>query len=109
MAAAVAAVFGRAPGACHASSSQLEVCWWNEQKASALLSFAIALAIAIAIGIVDAISDGIGDAIIVANSDCPPLLMQPTVSEAAKHFQELNESAELAAAFEAFDAAIRNI
>ena len=84
MAAAVAAVFvcqqhelagRRAPGVCHASSSQLEVCWWNEQKASALLSIAIAIAIAIAIGIVDAISDGIGDATIVANSDCNLLML----------------------------------
>ena len=53
----------------------MEACWWNEQKASALLSIAIVIAIAIAIGIVDAISDGIGAAIIVANSDCYLLML----------------------------------
>ena len=39
----------------------------------------------------------------------PPLLMQSTVSEDSKKFEDLNESAELASAFEAFDAAIRSI
>ena len=38
-----------------------------------------------------------------------PLLMQPAVSEATKHVEELSASGELAAAFEAFDAAIRSI